>query len=185
MGLSPRDAVRRVGLNPNNGTATKYEKKPRIQARILYWRTRNLTEEQRLEKRKRLEERLERAAYFNILEHAEFSESGEPAIDWKALGESEYGIAISEFRFDKDTGRLVQFKRDAANDAIAQLREMHGWKAPTRIEQTGKDGGPIQMDVSKATDEQLDAIEAVLGPLAGPAGDDPAGGSGGEEPPRG
>ena len=49
-------------------------------------------------------------------------------------------------------------------------------------EHTGANGGPIQtVDLTKATDEQLAALEAIFGPLAG-AGDDDAGDQGGEGP---
>lgn len=41
---------------------------------------------------------------------------------------------------------------------------------------TGKGGGPIQtLDLSKASDEQLDALLTVLGPLAGGTSDDDEG----------
>lgn len=40
---------------------------------------------------------------------------------------------------------------------------------------TGRNGGPIQhLDLSKATNEQLGALEAFFGPLALAAGDDAA-----------
>lgn len=57
-----------------------------------------------------------------------------------------------------------------------------GWRETSRMELTGKDGGPVEtIDLSKATDEQLKALEDVFGPLAAASGDD-AGDSGGEGP---
>ncbi|MCC8945985.1 hypothetical protein H8A97_12970 [Bradyrhizobium sp. Arg62] len=48
-----------------------------------------------------------------------------------------------------------------------------GWTEKSLIELTGKNGGPIQtIDLSKATDEQLAALEALFGPLALTANDD-------------
>lgn len=41
------------------------------------------------------------------------------------------------------------------------------------LQHTGRNGGPIQtVDLTKATDEDLDRLEALFGPLAGAAGDD-------------
>lgn len=54
-------------------------------------------------------------------------------------------------------------------------RRPEEWRDRTQHEHTGKDGGPIQtLDLSKATDDQLNALEAVLGPLAGTADRDAA-----------
>ena len=69
-------------------------------------------------------------------------------IDWKVLQESENSSAISSFRFDRETGVLVEFTRDDKLQAIAQLRDMYGLKAPRRTELTGKDGAPIETAVS-------------------------------------
>ena len=41
---------------------------------------------------------------------------------------------------------------------------------------TGKGGGPIEiLDLSKATDEQLDALASLIGPIASGPGDDDEG----------
>lgn len=48
------------------------------------------------------------------------------------------------------------------------------------VQHGGPGGGPIQIaDLTKASDEQLAALEAFLGPLAGGAGDDAEDGEGG------
>lgn len=49
------------------------------------------------------------------------------------------------------------------------------------MQHTGRNGGPIQtMDVTKLTDEQLDALHAALGGVANAAGGDPDAGRGGD-----
>lgn len=69
--------------------------------------------------------------------------------------------------------------------AIAEANKMQGSYAPSRHQHTGPNGGPIQtVDLTNATDEQLTALEAIFGPLAGP-GDDDEGDPSGEGAPTG
>lgn len=65
-------------------------------------------------------------------------------IDWKALQASEHSSAIAGFKFDRETGVMVEFSRDDKLQTLAQLRDMYGLKAPRRTELTGKDGAPIE-----------------------------------------
>src|ERR1700722_13320886 len=125
-GYRPHEAARRAHLNPRNGTSTKYEGKPRVQARIAFLRRDDLTTEMREEKRRRIEDRLEAAAYGDILrECAEIDPNTKlPVIDWAKVMASDLSITINEFVFDKDTGALVKFKRDDALAAASQLRDM-------------------------------------------------------------
>lgn len=60
--------------------------------------------------------------------------------------------------------------RVAAANAILD----RGYGRPTQShEHSGPDGGPISVaDLTNATEEQLAALEAVFGPLAGSGGDD-------------
>ncbi|ACL61738.1 hypothetical protein [Methylobacterium nodulans] len=63
---------------------------------------------------------------------------------------------------------------------IFWLKTRAGWKEPPR-EVSGPGGAPITtVDLSKATPEQLNALEAIFGPLAGGSGDDDGGAPGGE-----
>jgi hypothetical protein len=130
-GYRPHEAARRAQLNARNGTSTKYEAKPRVQARIAFLRRDDLTTEMREEKRRRIEDRLEAAAYGDILrECATIDEkTGLPMIDWGKVMASDLSIIINEFVFDKDTGALLRFKRDDALSAASQLRDMRGFKA--------------------------------------------------------
>jgi hypothetical protein len=69
-------------------------------------------------------------------------------IDWAAVMASESSIAVSRFRFDRETGRLIDFDRDDALAAVAQLRDMHGFKAPSKIAPTNPEGdGPAVLEV--------------------------------------
>ena len=145
LGYSMRESVRRAGGKPENGSGTKWESNPLIQARIKHLR--GLDEEMLRAKRARIEERLMRSAFGNIFEFGTVSADGETiTIDWNLVKDSELGVAISEFRFDKESGALVSFKRDDALAALAQLRDMHGFKAPGRTEISGKDGQPLLLN---------------------------------------
>lgn len=55
-----------------------------------------------------------------------------------------------------------------------------GWRETSRMELTGKDGGPLQMDLSGYTDEQLELLEKATTLLAGAAGGDVDGDTSGE-----
>lgn len=49
------------------------------------------------------------------------------------------------------------------------------------VQHSGPNGGPIQsVDLTNLSEKQLDILETILGPLAGSAGDDDEGDTGGE-----
>lgn len=69
----------------------------------------------------------------------------------------------------KELGRLaIKAESEQARvSAIGMLLDRRYGKAKQSVEHTGKDGGPIRtIDLSKATDEHLAALEAIFGPLA-------------------
>lgn len=73
---------------------------------------------------------------------------------------------------------MLKVMRDDEADA-SRRDEMAKAAAPyvhpklSAMQHTGKDGGPIQhVDLTNATEEQLAALEAIFGPLAGSSGDD-------------
>jgi hypothetical protein len=141
LGIPPAEACRRAGGNPDNGRATTWKRSPRVQAWIKYYRSMGFEEEIIAAKRQRLEQRLELAAHGNIFEFAEMAEDGSTLkIDWNKVAESPYGAIIAGFKFDKDTGRLVDFERDNALQAIAQLRDMHGFKSVNKTALTDPSG---------------------------------------------
>lgn len=138
LGLPPAEACRRAGGKVENGHATKWERMPRVQAWITYYRSLGQTDEMLAAKRARVEQRLELAAYGNIFDFAALVDPRRGVqIDWDAVASSPYGVVVSGFKFDKDTGVLVDFERDNALQALAQLRDMHGFKAPAKTELSG------------------------------------------------
>lgn len=165
-GYRPHEAARRANLNPRTGIATRYEDSSRVQARIAFLRRDDLTDEMAAEKRRRIEERLERAAFGDILkECATIDEkSGLPVIDWEKVMGSDLSVIVSEFNFDSETGGLTKFKRDDALAAAAQLRDMRGFKAPAKVAAT------VNMRrADEMSDDELASVIARYG-----AGDAPA-----------
>lgn len=165
-GITPAEACRRVGGKVENGLATKWENDKAVQQQVAYFRSLGNDEEMLAAKRARIEERLALAAFGNIFDFAEMvdhqffvhvddgTEEGAsekrivktPIIDWDKVAASPYGAIIAGFKFDKDSGHLVDFERDSALQAIAQLRDMHGFKAPAKIEATGAGGGAMKFE---------------------------------------
>ena len=166
------ESSRRLGWNPKNGSASKYEAKPRVQARIGQLRRQDLTDEMVKAKRRRIEERLQTVAEFNLFDFIVRGEDGKvvfdelkPRIDWQKLSEMEYGLAVSSFRFDKDTGQLTDFRRDDRLAAEAQLRDMYGFSAPIRMELTGKNGGPMRtIEATMTVEQAAEAYASTLNP---------------------
>ncbi|NTJ00339.1 hypothetical protein G6L07_08375 [Agrobacterium rhizogenes] len=79
--------------------------------------------------------------------------------------------AMREHAKKKDWDAAASIAKDAAPYMHAKLAS---------IQHTGKGGGPIQtVDLTHASEEQLNALEAIFGPLAG-SGDDDASDQGGE-----
>lgn len=155
-GITPAEACRRVGGKVENGLATKWENDKAVQQQVAYFRSLGNDDAMMAAKRERLEQRLAMAAFGNIFDFATMVDrvvtiqKGEdeteervvksPLIDWNKVAASEYGAIISGFKFDKDTGELVDFERDNALQAIAQLRDMHGFKAVTKTALTDPSG---------------------------------------------
>jgi hypothetical protein len=131
-GYRQREAARRAGLNDYTGIFAKYEKKLRVQNRIMFLRTQDLTPEYHHAKRRHIEERLEMVAFGSMWEYTKVV-NGKPIIDWEELARHELGVTISEIRFDKDTGQVTYIGRDNALGAISQLREMRGYKSADHV----------------------------------------------------
>ena len=146
LGYGTREACRRAGGKPENGTVTKWESKPHVQARIRHLRA--LDEEMLRENRARIKERLNLIAFGDVLQFATLDDDGKVLkLDWSKVKDSELGAAISELRFDENGALIgVNVKQADALAAIAQLRDMDGLKAPARTELTGKDGDPLSLE---------------------------------------
>lgn len=156
LGIPPAEACRRAGGKRENGQATKWEQNKRVQAWIAYYRSLDHTEEMLAEKRRRIEDRLNLAFYGDIFEFSTTIDRvvlvrvGEdqteervvrsPLIDWDKVAASPSRAIIESFKFDKDTGHLVDFTRDSALQAGMQLRDMHGFKAVTKTALTDPTG---------------------------------------------
>lgn len=70
--------------------------------------------------------------------------------------------------------------------AIRELADRLDGRVPQSHEHAGAGGGPIQtLDMTRATDEQLAAIAAVLGPITAASDGDPEAGEGGAGAPGG
>lgn len=83
-------------------------------------------------------------------------------IDWDALKASDQSIAVTGFKFDRETGVMVEFTRDDPLAALSQIRDMYGLKAPRKKEISGPGGTPIQTeDVTQYTDDELLELEAI------------------------
>jgi hypothetical protein len=153
FGHGMRESARRAGLDDYTGIQSKYERKLRVQRRIAWLRRDDLTNEFHQEKRRRLEQRLDRSAFGNFFDYVVIGDDGKPRIDWKVLMVSELGPSIAELRCDKDTGVIVNVTRESALNAIGQLREMRGFKAADhhRVELSA---------IGQLTDEELLRIAA-------------------------
>ncbi|HXI99194.1 MAG TPA: hypothetical protein VNG73_09635 [Gemmatimonadaceae bacterium] len=163
LGIPPAEACRRAGGKVENGQATKWERSRRVVNRIAYLRKLGHTDEMLEAKRARIEERLQLAAFGNIFDFATINEAtSKPVIDWSAVADSPYGVIIASFKFDKDSGLLTDFDRDNALQALAQLRDMHGFKAVTKTALTDPTG-------------QFDSLAQVLKEIDGRTRGLPAG----------
>lgn len=144
LGMPPADACRRAGGKVEHGQATKWERNARVQAWIAYYRSVGQDEEMIAAKRARIEQRLELAAYGDIFDFSRIDDgTGKPVIDWAKVAASPYRAIIAGFKFDKDTGYLTDFDRDPALQALAQLRDMHGFKGASKMELTGANGAAL------------------------------------------
>jgi len=155
--MSPQQAARDAGyvdMTPSN--AARLDRRKDIQTRIVQLSA--LDEELIHWKRARLEARLNLVAYGNFLQFATIdAETGDlTAIDWRKVVESDLAVTISELGFDSKTGRLTKFERDNALNAIAQLRDMYGFKAPSKF------SGDLSIPKSSASDWSRDELVAVL-----------------------
>jgi hypothetical protein len=155
--MSPQLAALDAGytdVTPSN--AARLDRRKDIQARVA--RLSALDEELIRWKRAKLEARLNLVAYGNILQFGTIdADTGELiAIDWRKVAESDLAVTISEFSFDAKTGRLTKFERDSALNAIAQLRDMYGLRAPTKF------SGDLSMPKSGPADWTREELIAFL-----------------------
>lgn len=148
LNCSPEIAAQRAGYPARSGMHSKIERREDVQARLA-WLRRDEDEIIR-RKRQRIEEELTAVVDFDITDFATINEEtgALDAIDWRKVRDSGMSRVVSEFAFDAKTGELTRFKRDDRLNAIAQLRDMHGFKAVTKIAPTNAGGdGPAEIAV--------------------------------------
>jgi hypothetical protein len=91
------------------------------------------------------------------------------------------GKALGMLSIRRRQFQLMLLPNSAGVQMTVHLSKFHlGQTEKSLIELTGRGGGPITtVDLTKASDEQLAALEAIFGPLAA-AGSDDGGDQGGE-----
>lgn len=144
LACPPEQAAQRAGFKPRVGMHSKLERKAEIQARIRWLRRDD--DDLIVRKREWLEDELRAIVEFDLMEFAMFDAEGRfTGIDLQKLQQSSLSRSVAEVILDKDTGNLVRVKRDDGSrlNALAQLRDLHGFRAPTRNEHSGPDGGPV------------------------------------------
>lgn len=63
----------------------------------------------------------------------------------------------------------------ARRDDMAKAAAPYVHPKLANMQHTGRNGGPIQsVDLTKLSGDQLDQLESIFGPLAGPGDDDPS-----------
>ncbi|WP_246801066.1 hypothetical protein [Bradyrhizobium genosp. L] len=185
MGVGCKEAAIEAGLPVTHRNAPRFDRHPEIIARKAYLAKDDaeVIAATRLMVRDRLVASVELnvLAHYAIIGHQEVGGKKVArvvGINWKALQKSDHSAAVTGFKFDRETGVMTEFTRDDPMQAMSQLRDMYGFRAPRRTELTGRAGGPVQMiDVTKLTHDQLVQLESILA-AAAPAGDVEAGESG-------
>jgi hypothetical protein len=166
-------AAREAGYDEMTaGNAAKLDRRKDIRARVAILA--GMDEQMIRDKRARIEARLmavmesDLLRDFAIIEMRPHGEDGKQigeivGIDWAAVRASDSSAIVSKFKFDPKTGRLVDFERDDVLAAIAQLRDMYGFKSVAKValtDPTGEKGVPL---VPEYTDEQrVRAFELFL-----------------------
>jgi hypothetical protein len=146
LGFGALEACRAAGYEKiTSANARKLVNRPIVRARVAHL----VKDEEAVlrEQRAVIMERLTAAAFGRILDFAIIDPETKQivAIDWQAVKDSDLGVTIESFSFDRETGRLVKFERDNALNAVAQLRRMQGLDKPTKmtVTETDLDGKPI------------------------------------------
>lgn len=174
MGVPTREACREAGLPLSGWNHTRYDRHPEVVARKAYLAKddADIVAATRLDVREQLmlSAKLDVIGEFGLLK-VETIDGKKVCrvvgVDWKKMVASGKSAAITKFRFDSETGVLVDFDRDDRMQAISQLRDMYGLRAARRMEMTGKGGGPVLIvDPTKLTHDQLINFESILASAA-------------------
>lgn len=157
LGIPPAEACRRAGGKVENGHATKWERSQRVQAWIGHYRSMGQTEEMLAEKRQRVEDELRLVAHSNMADFVALKPSGEsivPVLDLtriNAMTEAEQRAALAAVKTVKYTENGPTFELHGKLDAIAQLRDMYGFKSVNKTALTDPSGEkPAEIIVTDA-----------------------------------
>ena len=152
------------------GNAAKLDRRKEIRARVAVLA--GMDEQMIREKRARIEARLTAVMEsdllrdFALIEMRPHGDEGRKVghivgIDWAAVRASNLSAVISKFKFDPKSGHLVDFERDDALAAIAQLRDMYGFKSVAKLALTDPTGEKSALP--EYTDaERAQALEMFL-----------------------
>lgn len=150
LGIPPAESCRRAGGKVENGQASKWEVSPRVQAWIKYYRSLGHTEEMLAAKRERIESELQAVALSNMDDFVTLVPTGTtegaamvPVLDLtriNAMSEMERRATMAAVKTVKYTENGPTFELHGKLDALNQLRDMHGLKAPTKIAPTDPSG---------------------------------------------
>lgn len=141
LGIPPAEACRRAGGKVENGQATKWEQNKRVKAWIGYYRSLGQTEEMLSAKRQRIEDELNALALANMDDFIKIVPARAddpnaplmPVLDMcriNSMGETERRITMAAVKTVRYTEHGPTFELHGKNEALAQLRDMHGFKAP-------------------------------------------------------
>ncbi len=146
LGIPPAEACRRAGGKVENGHSTKWENAAAVRKWIAYYRSLGQTEEMLAAKRERVESELLTVALANMDDFVTLAPSGAnvvPVLDLTRISEmSEQArratmAAVKTVRY---TENGPTFELHGKLEALSQLRDMHGFKAPSKIAPTDPTG---------------------------------------------
>ena|ERR1700722_6808312 len=146
LGVPPAEACRRAGGKVENGQATKWERNPRVRAWIAYYRSLDCTEEMMAAKRERIERELHIVGTANMDDFVTLVPSGAfvlPVLDLtrlNAMTEIERRAVMAAVKTIRYTENGPTLELHGKNEALAQLRDMYGFKAVTKTALTDPSG---------------------------------------------
>lgn len=170
LGMPPAEACRRAGGKVENGLATKWENDAAVRQQIAYYRSLDHTDEMLAAKRERIESELQCIGTANMDDFVTLVPTGAPhnhvlpALDLtriQKMPELERRAAMAAIKTIRYTENGPTFEFHDKPGALSQLRDMHGFKAPSRTELAGPGGGAVQFhDVTTA--ERARALVAFV-----------------------
>jgi len=166
-GLPMAAACRAAGGKVENGDATKWERSRGVQAWIAWYRA--LPEELLAAKRDRVEAELNLIGHANMDDFVTLVPSGShmiPVLDLSrihALPDEQRRSAMAAVKTIRYTEHGPTFELHGKLDALAQVRDMWGMKAPAKVQHAGEGGGPIEVTWKQPGAPSAPALESSNG----------------------